>query len=140
MVLVLRASNLSLMIKVNIKKQSSYPVSATKLKKRLQEFFKNQGIVSEAEVSLALVGEEKMLEIGKRYLRDKKLHNVLSFTPDEVKTGFVFPPDGVIHLGEIIVCYPVAFSEARTENKMIDEKVFELFEHGALHLLGIHHE
>lgn len=128
------------MIKVNVSKQTNYPISSPRLKKRLQDFFTKQGIVSDAEVSLALVGEEKMLDMGKRYLKDKTLHNVFSFTPDEVKKTFVYPPDGTIHLGEIVVCYPVAFQEARTENKLIEEKVFELFEHGALHLLGIHHE
>ena len=128
------------MIKVNIKKQSNYPISSTKIRKNLKNFLAGHGIVSDAEVSVALVGENKMLEIGKKYLGDKSLHNVLSFTADEVGDKFVFPPDGVIHLGEIIVCYSVAFEEAKKEGKLIEEKVMELIEHGALHLLGIHHE
>lgn len=127
------------MVKVNVTKQSSYPVSALKLKKRLQEFFGKNGIVSDAEVSVALVGEAKMMSIGRKYLKDKKLHNVFSFTPDEVK-NFVYPPDGVIHLGEIVICYPVAFSEAKDEGVKIEQKVFELAEHAGLHLLGIHHK
>jgi rRNA maturation RNase YbeY len=81
-----------------------------------------------------------MLEIGAKYLKDKKLHNVLSFVPGEVKKNFVYPPDGIIHLGEIIVCYPVAVMESGVENVLIDQRVYELVEHGALHLLGIHHE
>ncbi len=128
------------MIKVNIKKQSNYPISSTKIRKNLKNFLAGHGIVSDAEVSVALVGENKMLEIGKKYLGDKSLHNVLSFTADEVGDKFVFPPDGVIHLGEIIVCYSVAFEEAKKEGKLIEEKVMELIEHGALHLLCIHHE
>jgi len=128
------------MIKVNVKKQSNYPISSTKIRKNLKDFLASHGIVSDAEVSVALVGENKMLEIGKKYLKDKSLHNVLSFTADEIDSKFVFPPDGVIHLGEIIVCYPVAFEEAKKEGKLIEEKVMELIEHGARHLLGIHHE
>ena len=27
----------------------------------------------------------------------------------------------------------------KKENKLIDEKVYELIEHGALHLMGMHH-
>ncbi len=128
------------MIKVNVNKQSSYPVSAPKLKNRLRKFFEGRGIVSDAEVSVAIVGETKMMEVGKRYLKDRELHNVLSFTPDEIKGQFIDPPDGIIHLGEIIVCYPKAFDEAKMEGKSIEEKVYELVEHGALHLLGVHHE
>ncbi|HTK03339.1 MAG TPA: rRNA maturation RNase YbeY [Alphaproteobacteria bacterium] len=127
------------MIKVNITKQSNYPVKTPSIKKKLASFFVTRGIVSDAEVSIAIVGEKKMLDFCKKYLKENKLHNVLSFTPGEAK-DFVFPPDGLIHLGEIIVCYPVALAEAKEENVLIDEKVYELIEHSALHLLGIHHE
>ena len=128
------------MIKVSVTKQSNYPVNSTVVKKRLSLHLQKQGIVSDAEVSVAIVGEKKMMEIGNKYLKDKKLHNVLSFTPNETKANFVFPPDGIIHLGEIIVCYPLAVKEAGEENVLTIERVCELVEHGALHLLGIHHK
>lgn len=128
------------MIKVLITKQSNYPVKVAPVKKKLSDFLAKNGIVSDAEVTVAIVSESKMVDIGNKYLKDKKLHNVLSFVPSEVKGGFVYPPDGKIHLGEIIVCYPQAVREAKEENVLIDERVYELVEHGALHLLGIHHE
>ncbi|MDP1710253.1 MAG: rRNA maturation RNase YbeY [bacterium] len=128
------------MIKVSITKQSNYSVKTSTVKKKLADFFVKNGIVSDAEVSIAILGEKKMMELGNKYLKDKKLHNVLSFTQDEVKGGFVYPPDGIIHLGEIAVCYPEAVREAKEENCLIDEKVYELVEHGSFHLLGIHHE
>ena len=128
------------MIKVSVTKQSNYPVGVPVIKKKLADFLSKNGIVSDAEVSIAIIGEKKMMEIGMKYLKDKKLHNVLSFVPGEVKGRFVYPPDFQIHLGEIIVCYPLAVKEAGQENVLIDERVYELIEHGALHLLGIHHE
>ncbi|HET7099124.1 MAG TPA: rRNA maturation RNase YbeY [Patescibacteria group bacterium] len=126
------------MIKVSVTKQSNYPIGASKIKTKLAKFFVSQGIVSDAEVSVAIVGEKKMMTLVNLYLKDKKLHNVLSFTPAEAK-GFVYPPDNKMHLGEIIVCYPVAIAEAKKEGVLIDDKVYELIEHGAMHLLGIHH-
>jgi probable rRNA maturation factor len=135
------------MIKVSVTKQSNYPVKVLVIKKKVAEFLAKNGIVSDAEVSVVMVGEKKMMEIGKKYFdpaaplgASKKLHNVLSFVPNEVRGRFVYPPDGKIHLGEIIVCYPLAVKEAGGENVLIDERVYELIEHGALHLLGIHHE
>ena len=128
------------MVKVSVTKQSNYPVKVPEIKKKLAAFFVSQGIVSDAEVSVAIVGEAKMMEIGNKYLKDKKLHNVLSFTPTEVKGDFIYPPENVIHLGEIIVCYPEAVREAGEENVLTQVRVYELIEHGALHLLGIHHE
>mgnify|MGYP001569184795 FL=1 len=133
------------MIKVDVVKQSNYPVSSTNIKKALRELFIKQGIVSDAEVSVAIVGEKKMLEVGRKYLKDlpaqagKVLHNVLSFTPDEAIEKFIYPDDKLVHLGEIVVCYPKAVEEAKREDKLIEEKVRELVEHGAMHLLGFHH-
>lgn len=127
------------MIRVDIVKQSNYPVRSTNIKKALRELLIKQGIVSDAEVSVAIVGEKKMLDVGRKYLKDKVLHNVLSFTPDEAIEKFIYPDDKLVHLGEIVVCYPKAVEEAKREDKLIEEKVRELVEHGAMHLLGFHH-
>lgn len=129
-----------IMIKVNVSKQSNFPVKSSLIKKRLRDFLTKEGIVSDCVVSVAVVGESKMFEISKRHLKDKVLHNVLSFTESELKGSFVYPPDGKIYLGEIIVCYPKVVEEAKEESVLIDERVSELVEHGALHLLGKHHE
>jgi probable rRNA maturation factor len=129
------------MIRVNVKKQARYPVNSKKLKNSLRNFFQSQGIVSEAEVSVAIVGKPKMLEYQKTYLQEKgdKPHNVLSFTPDETRGKFVYPPDGLIHLGEIVICFPKLLEEAKEEGVLIDEKAVELVLHAATHLMGIHH-
>jgi probable rRNA maturation factor len=81
-----------------------------------------------------------MLDLTKKYLKDNKMHSVLSFPSSETKKKFVFPADGVIRLGEIVVCYPRAVEEANKEGKLIEKKIQRLIEHGALHLIGIHHE
>lgn len=128
------------MIKVIITKQSNYPVKSADIKRKLAKFFIDQGMVSDAEVFVAIVGEKKMMEIGNKFLKDKKLHNVLSFVPEEEKEAFVYPPGAPINLGEIVVCYPLAVKEAISENVLIDERVYELIEHGGLHLMGIHHK
>jgi len=128
------------MIKVLVTKQSNYPVKAPVIKKKLADFFTQKGIVSDAEVSVAIVGESKMKAIGAKYIKDGKLHNVLSFVAGEVKGKFIYPPDDKIRLGEIVVCYPVAVKESIEAGILIDERVYELIEHGAMHLLGFHHE
>jgi probable rRNA maturation factor len=129
------------MIKVFLSKQSNYPVSAPKVKNALKNFLKKEGIVSKADVSVSLVGEKKMLFLAQKYLHEVGvLHNVLSFPFVEAKDAFVSPPDDTIHLGEIVVCFPKVTKEASAEGKLIDEKVIELVTHGALHLLGKHHE
>ncbi len=129
------------MIKVIVSKQSNYPVSSVAVRKRLVNFLKAWGIVSDTVVHVAIVGEKKMLILAKKYLHEVNVvHNVLSFPSAEATGEFVYPPDDTIHLGEIVLCYPKLFEEAKTEGTRLEEKVFELIEHGALHLLGIHHD
>lgn len=128
------------MIKVYVKKQSNYPVSAPKLKKRLKEFLVKRGIVSDSIINISLVGEKKMKSVSNKFLGDNDIHNVLSFTESEMKEKFVYPTEDVIYLGEIVVCYPKALEEAKEEEKLIEDGVYELVEHGARHLLGEHHE
>lgn len=127
------------MVKINVSKQSSYPISGVKVRKYLQDFFKENGIVSSAECHVSFVGEEKMKDLGKRYYKkDSRVHNVFSFVESEVPE-WKHPKD-IMYLGEIVVCFPVVLKEAKAEGKLIEEKVLELVGHSALHLLGIHHE
>ncbi len=132
------------MITVNIYKQSNYPVSAKKVKDAVANTFLENGVQSEAEASVAIVSHNKMIEYAKTYLKETedeaKDHPVLSFPTSELEGPFQFPPDKTLHLGEIIVSYQKAVEAAKKENKLVDEVVAELACHGALHLVGIHHD
>ena len=132
---------LTKMIKVCVAKQSNYAVDVWRIKKQLKEFLLEKGIVSDSEVSVAIVSGKKMLSLAKKHLNeDSVLHNVLSFPFSETKKEFVNPLTKFNPLGEIVVCYPVAIEEANKEDKLINDKIIELVEHGALHLLGVHHD
>ena len=128
------------MIKVYFKKQSNYPLKAKLVKEHLRKSLNKGGIVSNSFVSVVVVGKKKMLDISRSYLKDNMMHAVLSFTEDEIKEKFVYPPNDYIFLGEIVLCYPQIVDEAKKEGKRIDAKTKELLEHAALHLLGVHHE
>lgn len=128
------------MIKIYVNKQSNYPVSTPKVKRELKAFFEEKGITSDAEVSVAIVGQARMLKLAKDHLGEKHMvHNVLSFTASEARGKFVNPPGELLYLGEVVVCYPKAVDEANRDNMLIDDKVVQLIKHGALHLLGEHH-
>lgn len=127
------------MIKVYVTKQRQYPIKATKVKSFLRGFFTGEGIVSDAFVSVAFVGEKKMRALAKRYYpKDNLVHSVFSFVENEA--GEFVNPGGIgINLGEIVVCYPVVVTQASTEGKLVEAKALELIEHAGAHLLGRHH-
>ncbi len=128
------------MIHVYVTKQSSYPVSTPRIKKLVRDYLTNKGIASDSEISIALVGMSKMLDLCKKYMKESSVHNVLSFTEREVGKKFVYPPKGKMQLGEVVVCFPKAVEEAKKEQKLIETRVNELILHGLEHLLGHHHE
>jgi probable rRNA maturation factor len=129
------------MIRIRVFKTSNYPISTPKIKKDLKTFLQQKGIVSDAEISLAFIGKDRMKKLVDKYLKEKdSIHNVLSFTENEVNKKFIYPPGTMICLGEVVVCFPKAIEEAKEEDKLIHEKVWELVEHGTMHLLGIHHK
>lgn len=128
------------MIKVYVKKQSNYPVDVYKLKSEIKIFLKKKGIVSDSQLTIAIVGEKKMKDLSQKYLNDPNPHNVLSFVANEVDEDFKSLPQDLNDLGDIVICYKLVVEEANRDRMLIDDKVYELAEHGVLHLLGEHHD
>ncbi len=132
------------MIDITVTKQSNYPVSAAKIKKRIKDTLKAHGIVSDFELSVAIVGDAKMDELVRAHYKDDPQmlydHPILTFPDNEIPGKFEFPPDDLNHLGEIIISYPSAAAEANQSGRLIDDVICELAEHGSLHLLGVHHD
>lgn len=127
------------MITVTVTKQGNFPVNTKRVKEIVKKTLGQNGIVSDADVDVAIVSESKMDELNDLYYQDKTYEHPI-FTFPQAETGeFVFPPDGKMHLGQIVISYQQAVVTAREENKLIDDVVNELAEHGSLHLVGIHH-
>jgi probable rRNA maturation factor len=125
------------MISILIKADSRYPVARKKLKEVVRRLLKRQGIVKNAQVSLAVVGDRQMRQLNRKYREIAKTTSVLAF-PLEIEGGrFVSPPDGILRLGDIVISYPVARKQAAEEGILVDEKIAQLTAHGLKHLLGI---
>ncbi len=128
------------MISISVAKQGNLPVSSKKVKDIVKKTLEENGIVSDAEVSVAIVGKAKMEELNKKYYKDEVYeHPIFTFPANIESENFTFPPDDKIHLGQIVINYPMAVNTAREKNRLIDDVVCELVAHGCLHLVGIHH-
>ena len=53
---------------------------------------------------------------------------------------FILPPDGVRHLGEVIISCPQAASQASERHHSLEREIAILTVHGVLHLLGYEHD
>lgn len=132
------------MITISVIKETPCEVVISELQSRVEHTLRANGVISDAEVSVVLVDRAQMLSYVEKHLQETgeeaAAHPVLSFVQNELEGPFVNPPDGVTHLGEIIVSFPHAEEDAKLQNKTTQEVVCELSEHAALHLMGVHHD
>lgn len=109
------------------------------------------GIKSAAdlEIELVVVGEKRMRSLNRAWRKKDKPTDVLSFgsaggrTKDNLIVNgskFIMPPDNIIHLGQIFICYSVAARQARGDGHSLDKEMAILLIHGILHLAGFDHE
>lgn len=125
------------MVKVLIFVESRYKVNRKRIKKVVDGSLSKEGISSDAEVSIAIVGDRKMRELSRKYKGEDKTRNILSFSLGEGERA----PEvsSILRLGDIVISYPEVIREASRDEVLVDDRVDELVAHGLEHLLGIHH-
>jgi probable rRNA maturation factor len=134
------------MIQIDLSVGSRYPVGRKAIRSCVLRVLSEQG-VTEAEVSISIVGSRKMILLNEGLMKHKGVTDVLSFPqhdPEQPEKDFSEPvkdaPQLPIHLGDIVVCFPEAVKQAAKKGKMVDDQICFLVEHGLMHLLGHHHD
>ncbi len=105
---------------------------------------------SRLELGLVITSQERVQQLNRSYLGKDEPTDVLAFSmlPEPLATSefeadsspFVQPPDGVLHLGEVIVSYPQAVIQAEEQRHSVKREIAILIIHGVLHLLGYEHD
>jgi probable rRNA maturation factor len=101
-----------------------------------------QGAGAEAEMSLLIATSERIKELNREYLGEDEPTDVLAFSAREegAELPFIHPPDGLLHLGEVIIAYPQAVIQAAEHGHPVKKELAILIIHGLLHLLGYDHD
>ena len=119
--------------------ESRYKLDRKRVKATVAKVLSENHVTGPVEVSIAFVGSRKMKELSAKYKGDgPKDRNILSFPLSEGEP-MVLPTDK-LRLGDIVISYPFVIEEAAKQEKLVDDWIAELVEHGLLHLLGLHHE
>ena len=104
---------------------------------------------SRVELGLVITNQEKVQQLNRSYLGKDEPTDVLAFSmlPEPLTTGkpeasspFAQPPDGMLHLGEVIISYPQAMIQAEEHRHSVKREIAILIIHGVLHLLGYEHD
>jgi probable rRNA maturation factor len=97
---------------------------------------------AKAEVGIVVTGQEMVQQLNRDYRGQDEPTDVLAFSTREEADGpsFIFAPDGLLHLGEVIISYPQALKQAEEHGHTLKRELSILLIHGLLHLLGYEHE
>ena len=86
-----------------------------------------------SSLTVRFIDREECAALNKTYRYKKGPTNILSFSNEPIPG---FPSDS---LGDLAICAPVVFEEAKIQNKFLEAHFSHLFVHGVLHLLGYDH-
>lgn len=121
-------------------------------KRKFEKLFETAGKIlgedfSMVNVSVNFVSEEEIQRLNKKFRQIDKVTDVLSF-PNLEKSYFQRltefdsernPDDGVLFLGDIVICKKVAKRQAKEYGHGKNREISFLALHGLLHLLGFDH-
>ena len=93
------------------------------------------------EVDVNLVDEKTIKEINRDYRGIDRVTDVISFAfnDDDSSLGHIEGNEVPRLLGEIFICVPRAYEQAREIGNSNERELSFLFVHGLLHLLGYDH-
>lgn len=111
------------------------------VKRRMQESHKNfppeiRKILEKNKsinINVRLSHDEEVYILNKEYLGRDYPTDVLSFNMDELDGDLYF-------LGDVVVNVDQAERQAKEYGNTTLEEIFQLIQHGILHLFGIHHD
>lgn len=92
----------------------------------------------EIEISVVLTDDAGVQVLNREYRGKDKPTNVLSFAALDADDPL--PPEGPVHIGDIILAYETLVREAADMEKPLGDHFTHLLIHGTLHLLGYDHE
>jgi probable rRNA maturation factor len=132
-------------INISIKRNMDLPVEKNWLKGIARRVLEVEKIVPSTEMGLLITDSRTIRKLNKIYRGEDKPTDVLAFqmTPgmnQELELPFVSAPDGIKHLGEVVISYPQAEKQAQEQGHSVTRELALLIVHGMLHLLGYDHE
>jgi probable rRNA maturation factor len=101
-----------------------------------------ENVGARTEMGLVISSGERVQQLNRDYRGRDEPTDVLAFSAREeaADSPFIPPPDGVLHLGEVIISYPQALIQAEEHGHPLKKELAILLIHGLLHLLGYEHE
>ncbi|MBK2028239.1 rRNA maturation RNase YbeY [Francisella noatunensis] len=124
-------------LNLNVINDDEHPIPNQDLLEKCFALVADKHNISQAEVNVSIVSNQKIQQINKQFRNKDKPTNIISFEfekpeglPEDIAADF---------LGDIVIAPDVLKKEAKEQNKNLDAHWQHIFIHGLLHLLGYDH-
>lgn len=113
-------------------------IDEDQLRKAVAETLAAHGVDSPVELSVVITDDRVVQELNRTYRGIDATTDVLAFAlaDESQRLPFIAPPDGILHLGEVLISYPQAERQAKEQGHPLKQELGLLVIHGVLHLLG----
>ena len=95
----------------------------------------HQGVLPESDLSIIISDEFHIQQLNQQYRQIDAPTDVLAFP-----AGYTDPDTGHQYLGDIIISFERARTQAQRSEHSVDDELQLLVVHGVLHLLGFEHD
>jgi probable rRNA maturation factor len=112
-------------------------ISADRLREVAHAALRHEDVTGQA--TLVITDDQGIQELNRDYLGRDAPTDVLAFSAQEQAGTFVAAPEMGGYLGDVIVSYPRAVSQAKEHEHLEERELYLLIVHGILHLLGYDH-
>lgn len=137
------------MVNIIISSDPRYAINRAAIQTAVMSILQQNHVLGKVEIGINIVGDRKMHELNKKYRGVDATTDILSFALEDpnpinlqhiLKVGFVASPDRWLRLGDIVISYREAVTDASLDGISVEEEINSLVEHGTRHLLGVHHD
>jgi len=121
-------------VDIQISESFQSQINAALLENAAQVALHHQAVPDNAELSIVVTGNEQLQQLNKQFRDVDAPTDVLSFPAQ-----YVNPENQAPYLGDVLISYPRAESQALAAGHNINAEIQLLVVHGILHLLGHDH-
>lgn len=123
---------------IEINNLTTISIDEQLFKKIAHKVLKNEG-KEKSELSLALIGQQRMRKLNRMYRGKNRSTDVLAFGINK-KIKFISPFGKELGLGEVVICTKEVKKNAKRFKSTFNKELATCLIHGILHLLGYNHE
>jgi probable rRNA maturation factor len=122
---------------IDVQNDANYPVDQSRLSGGAETVLAAQGVLAGSSLTIVITDNAAVQALNQQFRDIDAPTDVLSFPADAPPIDL---PDTAAYLGDLVIAYPYALSQARHEGHNAGDSLVLLVIHGTLHLLGYDHD